>query len=332
MNNALTDGQGRRIEYLRISVTDRCDLRCAYCMPPGGAELQPRCEILQYKELLKLIKLFAKLGVQKVRLTGGEPLIRKGIIGFIKQVGEIEGIERMTLTTNGTRLKDMAVRLKESGIFGLNVSLDTLREERYKSITGKGSLPLVLSGIESAIDAGLPFVKVNMVVMKGVNDDEIGDFIDLARKKSIQVRFLEFMPATPTVWSENRFVPMTEVKKRIIAIAGDIIPLEKAELSGPAEVYRFNDGKGEIGFIAAVTHHFCSQCNRLRLTSSGELISCLFGAERLNLKAMLRANATDAQLAEAIANEVKKKNNVRTLPFDLTDKHAREMKMSGIGG
>ncbi len=329
MNGQLIDGSGRIIEYLRVSVTDRCNLRCTYCMPPSGVEVKPRCDILRYKDLLRLIEIFAGIGIRKVRLTGGEPLVRKGIIGFIDQINHIPGIEQITLTTNGVALGKMATPLINAGVTKVNISLDSLDRAKYKHITGADELLRARNGIQAAIDAGFKSVKINMVVMKGVNDDEVGKFVELTKSMKIQVRFLEFMPATPSVWSDEKFIPITEVKKRVGEIE-KLVPCAKEQWSGPAKVYKFNEALGEIGFIAAVTSHFCGDCNRLRLTSSGELVNCLFNRDREDLKSMLIAGASNAEIEDTIRLSVKGKNAIRVLPTHAENELSQNM--SAIGG
>lgn len=329
MREELKDGHGRRIEYLRVSVTDRCNLKCAYCMPPGGVELSPRCDMLRFKDLIRLIGIFGKVGVRKVRLTGGEPLIRKGIVGFIRQVNKIPGIEQIALTTNGQLLNRMAGNLKEAGVKRVNISLDSLQKERFQSITGHDGLTATLEGIDAVIKAGVKSVKINMVVIKGVNDDEVEAFADMSRRRALQIRFIEFMPATPEVWDESRLALMSDVKKRVERI-GKLIPCEKSQWGGPAEIYRFKGAVGEVGFISAVSHHFCAECNRLRLTSTGELLTCLFGDNNLDLKSMLARDASGDEIEAAIKASLKYKNKVR----DMAIKQGGNLRrvMTCVGG
>jgi len=328
MGEELKDGHGRRIEYLRVSVTDRCNLKCAYCMPPGGVELTPRCDMLRYKDLIRLIGIFGGVGVRKVRLTGGEPLVRKGIVGFIRQINQIPGIEQIALTTNGQLLNHMAVNLKEAGVKRVNISLDSLQKERFRSITGHDGLTATLDGIDAVIEAGVKSVKINMVVIKGVNDDEVEAFADMSRDRAVQIRFIEFMPATPEVWDESRLALMSDVKK-LVERKGKLIACEKSQWGGPAEIYRYEGAVGEIGFISAVSHHFCAECNRLRLTSTGELLTCLFGDNNLDLKSMLGKGASDGEIMDAIRASLKQKNEVRDLALKKGDKRRRVMTCVG---
>jgi len=329
MTELLKDGQGRVVEYLRVSVTDRCNLRCSYCMPPGGVELSKKCDILRYKDLLALLEIFAGLGVRKVRFTGGEPLVRKGIVDFIRQVRGIPGIEQIALTTNGVNLRRHAHGLKEAGVSRVNVSLDTLDRDRFEKITGFDSLETVLDGIEGALQAGIESVKINMVVIKDVNDGEIERFAELSRTFNAQVRFIEFMPATPDVWDQSRMIPMTEVKRRIEAM-GALTPCEPGQWGGPARIFRFDGAVGEIGFISSVSRHFCHNCNRLRLTSTGELLTCLFADSAINLKTMLDGGASAAEIENAILGALKNKNAVRDM--SLTPRDRARATMSSLGG
>ncbi|MGK7344577.1 MAG: GTP 3',8-cyclase MoaA [Candidatus Nitrospinota bacterium M3_3B_026] len=329
MTGKLEDGHGRVIEYLRVSVTDRCGLRCVYCMPPSGIEKKPRCDILRYKDLLRIIGIFAGLGVRKARFTGGEPLIRKGITGFLRQAGAIKGIERMAVTTNGVMLPMMASGLKEAGVEMVNISLDTLREDRYRAITGRPLLSRALAGLDAAIEAGVGSVKINMVVMKGINDDEVERFAELTMEKKIQVRFLEFMPATPGLWDRGLFIPSAKVKERLSKSRG-LEPAAKERWGGPARIYRLEGALGEIGFISAVSEHFCAGCNRLRLTSTGRLINCLFGSGGLDINEMLNSGASDEEIENAVRDTLTGKGRIRSLPSGTNDE--KRDAMARIGG
>ncbi|MBF0170594.1 MAG: GTP 3',8-cyclase MoaA [Nitrospinae bacterium] len=325
----LVDGAGRGVEYLRMSVTDRCDMKCAYCMPTGGAERAEGCDMLKFSEFLTLAEIFARMGVRKIRLTGGEPLVRKGILGFVRALGRVPGVEQIALTTNGVRLPRMAAELKEAGIDTLNISLDSLRPDRYAAITGLDTLTQTLDGIRAALAARFERVKVNVVVMKGVNDDEIAAFARMSLSLPVQVRFIEFMPATPSVWSEARFMNIDAVRAAVEEI-GELTPATPQQWGGPAKVYRLPGAAGEVGFIAAVSRHFCDDCNRLRLTSSGKLMTCLFGKEDLDLAASLRGGADPRTIADSITAALAVKNAVRTLPGDPHDR--TRPSMTCIGG
>lgn len=325
----LRDGSSRSVEYLRVSVTDRCSLKCDYCMP-AGMKFTPNCDMLKFSDFLHLVDIFASLGIRKIRVTGGEPLIRRGILRFLRQVNEIPGIERIVVTTNGLKLYKMAPLLKEAGVAGLNVSLDSLDREKYKKITGLDQISKVISGIDSAIEAGFSPVKVNVVAMRGVNDDEFLKFAELTRDKNIQVRFIEFMPATPSLWSKERFITAPEIKKHIEQL-GPLTPTDKEKWGGPAEIYKLDGAVGQVGFISAVSRHFCESCNRLRLTSTGQLMTCLFGQGDLDLKKMIDDGADKKEMAQAIRSSVFGKNDVRILPT-ATGPGGETRAMSCVGG
>jgi len=330
MDNQLVDGFGRHVEYLRMSVTDRCDLKCAYCMPSGGSGHAAPCDIMTFRDFLRLARIFAGLGVKKIRLTGGEPLLRKGIVTFIRQVKEIPGIGQIALTTNGMNLSSMAREIREAGVSKINISLDTLNREKFIAITGRDGLNKALEGIGAAMEAGFDSVKINMVVMKGINDDEIEEFARMPLTSPAQVRFIEFMPASRSVWSEDKFVSASAVKERIMKMGG-ITACGKSMWGGPAEIYKFHGALGELGFISAVSHHFCGDCNRLRLTSSGKLMTCLFGGEDADLHKLITSGADDGAIASAITNAVKNKNAVRALP-EKDEDFAKRPAMTQVGG
>jgi cyclic pyranopterin phosphate synthase len=298
-------------------------------MPTGGIAHDVRCAILPFRDFLTLIKTFARLGVRKFRITGGEPLTRRGVIKFIDQVRNIPGVERLALTTNGVNLAPMAAQLKDAGISTVNVSLDSLDPHRYQQITGHNRLQKVLDGIDVALAVGIKSVKINMVVMRGINDDEVSNFVQLTKNKPLQVRFLEFMPTTPSRWDDKTFLPMDDVRGNVEQLF-TLSPINPEQYAGPASIYSMADHVGTIGFIAAVTHHFCGGCNRLRLTSSGGLVTCLFGDVDANLGAMVAKSASDAEIESAIRDAVTHKGDVRHLPTG-TDA-SRPFVMPSIGG
>lgn len=290
----------RAPNYLRLSVTDRCNLRCFYCMPPKGLPLASREEVLSFEELERLARVFVSLGVEHIRLTGGEPLMRRG---SMELVGRLSGLASdLSLTTNGLLLAQLARALKEAGLGRVNVSVDTLRREKFKSITRVDALHRVLEGIEAAKGAGLEPVKLNMVVMRGVNDDEVFDFVEFAAERRLVLRFIEFMSSTP-FWREELFVPIEEV------ISALRERFEMQELSrigpGPARYFKL-DGEVLVGFIGR-SEEVCGECGRLRLSSIGELRVCLFEPRGLDLKRILRSGATDEELALAIRERFKAK-------------------------
>ena len=295
----LRDKFDRVINYLRISVTDRCNLRCVYCMPRTGVKLLRHQEILTYEEIERVVAIAVSLGVRKVRITGGEPLARKNIAYLVASLRAIEGLEDISLTTNGILLERYARALADAGLTRVNVSLDTFRPDRYREITRGGDITLVMRGIDAAEEAGLLPVKINMVPMRHINDDEITDFAGMTLRTSRHIRFIEFMPIGPgDLWSDDRYITTDELKK-IVEGMGPLFPV-KLRRTGPARYFRFEGAPGVIGFISALTHHFCDECNRLRITAEGKLRPCLFSETEIDLKAALRSGAPDSEIARLL--------------------------------
>lgn len=299
----LSDSFQRPINYLRISVTDRCNLRCVYCMPEQGVELMSHGDILNYEEIYTVVKAASEMGINKVRLTGGEPLVRLGLPELIKLLAGIETIDDISLTTNGTRLADYAAELKEAGLHRVNVSLDTLKPERFHQITRCGNLEDTLAGIEAARKAGLNPVKINVVVMAGVNDDEIIDFAAKTISEGWHVRFIEYMPVNGDDSGVSRLVSVNEMRKRIETL-GVLEPWKVDVGNGPAKYFRLPDATGTIGFITPLTEHFCTQCNRLRLTADGKLRPCLLSEDEIDLREPLRSGATPDELKTLIEKAI----------------------------
>ncbi|MFQ5686465.1 MAG: GTP 3',8-cyclase MoaA [Candidatus Scalindua sp.] len=297
----MIDKHSRKISYLRVSVTDLCNLRCVYCMPPGGSELSRKEEILSFEELLKIIRHGVSLGVNKIRLTGGEPLVRKDIASLAKQVTEIKGIDDVAMTTNGVFLKEFATDLKSSGLSRLNISLDTMREDRFHEITRGGNIQDVFDGVEEVLKSGFKGTKINAVVMRGSNDDEIQDFVRYIMERDIEMRFIELMASGwKDMVDEERFVPTSEIMEKVKE-AGELIPDKLRVGGGPATIYRIKGALGSIGFISAVSKPFCSTCNRLRLTSDGKLRSCLLSGGEVNVKDIIRtSNLNKEEMAEKL--------------------------------
>jgi len=294
------DRNNRVINYLRISVTDRCNLRCIYCMPEGGIPVLPHEDILSYEEILRIAKLAVRGGIRKVRLTGGEPLVRKGIVEFVRRLGALEGLEQITLTTNGVLLAEMAEDLWAGGVRHINVSLDSLKAERYAKITRRDAFHRVWEGLREARRLGFDPIKINVVAMRGVNDDEILDLARLSLEEPFHVRFIEFMPVgTDNGWNKETFISTGEIRARIEQ-AGSLHPLASRLLDGPAERFVLQGAKGEVGFIGALSHHFCSKCNRLRLTAEGGLRGCLFSDDEIDIKTPLRRGEPDECIAGLI--------------------------------
>jgi len=303
----LEDGYQRRIDYLRLSITDMCNLRCIYCQPWKEIGKKSHQEILRYEEIIRLTSLMAQLGIKRIRVTGGEPLIKRDVFSLLEELTKIEFLEEVSLTTNATKLANFAGQLKKSGVNRINISLDSLNEKRYAKITGGGNLNDVLTGIEEALRVGLNPVKINVVVMKGINDDELERFALLSVNNRLQVRFIEFMPIghLKISWAE-RYLPTYILKKRLTSSFG-LIPTNGLIGSGPAEYYQIKGTGGKIGFISAISNHFCSKCNRIRLTPDGHLRLCLGREDEIDLKAPLRQGASDENLKNLILQAIKHK-------------------------
>jgi cyclic pyranopterin phosphate synthase len=291
------------IDYLRISITDRCNLRCVYCMPAEGVTSITHSEILTYEELEMITRAAHDAGITRVRLTGGEPLVRRGAVDFVGMLGAIDPDLRITLTTNGVLLAEHAAALRRAGLSRVNISLDTLDPETYESITRVGRLEDALGGLDAAIDVGLDPIKINVVVLKGLNDDPV-PFAELSRRLPVHVRFIEYMPyfGETGKW----FVPSEVIKSRLSSM-GPLEEVESPEGWGPAGYYRLPGAVGLLGFISPMTCHFCSSCNRLRVTADGKLRVCLFDSNGFNIKREIRAGADEERLREIIESELARK-------------------------
>lgn len=281
----LIDRFNRAHDYLRISVTDRCNLRCVYCMPPEGVEFIDHSKVLKYEEIAEVVKVGASLGIKKLRLTGGEPLVRKNVEALVAMLSKIPGIEDIALTTNGYYLAQKAKALKEAGLTRVNISLDSLHPDRFKEITRGGELARVLEGIEAAVAVGFNPIKLNTVLMKGFNDDEIGDFLKMTIDQPFNIRFIEYMPIghADSTWKDG-YLSLDMVKEQARLLGLELEESEGVFGNGPSENFRIKGAKGSIGLIHPVSDHFCSSCNRLRLTSDGYLKSCLYWDEEMNVK------------------------------------------------
>ena len=327
--NEIRDQYERVIDYLRISIIDRCNLRCIYCMPAGGIKPLDHSVILKYEEIVRIVGVAAELGVKKIRLTGGEPLIRRNLPYLISSIAGINGIEDISLTTNGLLLKSLAGPLADAGLKRVNISLDSLRPERYKEITRGGDLKEALAGIKAAAEAGLYPLKINMVPIQGFNDDEIEDFARMTLSSPIHVRFIEFMPIGATeFWHEDKYISTDEIKNRVGCIA-PLMPV-KIRRNGPARYFRFDGAPGVVGFISALTHHFCGSCNRLRLTSDGKLRPCLFSETEIDLKSALRCGASDREIERLLRLAIEIKPDRHALSNERRFSHLKPM--SKIGG
>jgi cyclic pyranopterin phosphate synthase len=302
----MTDGFGRVARKLRISITDRCNMHCMYCMPYNNTEWLEQDNLLSYEEIFNLANIFAALGIKKIRVTGGEPTIRPKMEDLISSLSKIRGIESVSMTTNGLLLREKAKQLKEAGLTSVNISLDTFRAERFKSMSGIDGLNQVLASIQTADDAGLK-LKINTVVVRGWNDDEVLDFARFARSMDYTVRFIEFMPLDGSgIWRSNLVVSKREIIERINQNIQELVPL-KNDISEPAMLYSFLDGKGTIGFIPSITEPFCQYCDRIRITSEGMFMTCLFANAGYDLKILLRSKKSQDEIKRYILECIKKK-------------------------
>jgi len=283
----LTDSLGRNINYLRLSVTDRCNMRCFYCMPKEGIAKKEHAAVLSYEELLLIAETAIGLGIEKIRITGGEPLVRAGIVGFLEKLTSIPGLHHLALTTNGLLLAEMAADLHTAGVQRLNVSLDSLRSATFAEITRGGDLKRVLAGLDAAERAGFPPPKINCVIMAGVNDAEILDFAAFTRERGNSIRFIEYMPVVKEEGWQRYCISGEEILRRIAA-RYPLEPVDKGAFAGPSRDFRIPSARGTIGIITAVSGHFCSECNRIRVTSTGQAKGCLFCDDRTDLVPYLR--------------------------------------------
>ena len=302
-----------QINYLRVSITDRCNLRCFYCTPWGGWQKLPCQEILRYEELLHLAGVAAGVGIKKLRVTGGEPLVRRGVLEFIHRLHQVPGIEEVCLTTNGVRLAEMAPDLLATGLRHLNLSLDSLRRNRYRELTGFDRFDDVMAGLERAAALGFNPIKINCVVLKDLNDDELLDFARLTRDNPFQVRFIEFMPTVDQARWRRHFLPMSEIRRRLAEL-GPLDAITSQATAGPARTFRVPGFRGELGFISSVSDHHCPTCNRLRLTAAGWLRPCLFAAPELDIKGPLRQGASDEALAQLFREAIRLKGGDSLAP------------------
>ncbi len=327
---ALIDRYGRRVNYLRVSVTDRCNMRCIYCMPQSNFTQLPHEEILKYEEILRIVKAGAKLGISKVRVTGGEPLVRKGIYDFLSRLNSIDGIEDLSLTTNGVLLKDNIDRLISTGIKRINISIDTLSREKFKKITKRDYFQNVLDGIEMAHIKGLSPLKLNVVVLKGINDDELENFARLTFEYPVQIRFIEYMPVGTFHMDPGFYLSASEILEQISSL-GHLNAIARRQVNdGPALYYKFNGAKGEIGLIAAMSHKFCKSCNRLRLTADGMIKPCLLSDQQVDIKSALRSGCNDGKIAKILLKAVSMKPDAHDL--DAFHLDCITQQMHAIGG
>lgn len=315
------------VDYLRISVTDRCNLRCIYCLPRGMESFLPHSEILSYEEIAGIVKMLSECGIRKVRLTGGEPLVRRKIESLIEMIEVIPSISEISITTNGILLGKKAVVLKEAGLDRVNISLNTLKENRYERITGYNNFQNVWNSIDTALKT-FEVVKLNTILFKGINDDEIIDFAELTFKFNLSVRFIEYFSTQNEFLNlEERFIPNRVVKEVIEKRFGKFLPADDVRGNGPAINYRIPGAKGSIGFINSNEEYFCARCNRLRLSSIGKLYPCLFSPFNIDLKEMLRGNLSKPEIMKAINGLIRKKHN-----YSKPIKRKYEFAMNTLGG
>ena len=304
------DTFNRRIDYLRISITDRCNLRCVYCMPEQGVQPCAHEDVLRYEEIERIVRSAVSLGIRKIRLTGGEPLVRRGVVDLVRTLAHIPGVEDLSMTTNGILLARYAGPLAEAGLHRVNISLDTLRPERFRAITRWGNLDDLLAGIDAAFAAGLEPVKINTVVMRGQNEDELVDLARQAAAAGWHLRFIEWMPVGDAAQHQNwhdHLVTAPEIRALIETALGALEPASVARGAGPARIYRLPGSRGTLGFISAVSQHFCATCNRLRLTADGKLRPCLLASDELDLRTPLRQGVSEAQLAALLEQAIRAK-------------------------
>lgn len=329
--NVLNDSIGRKVSYLRISVIDRCNLRCRYCTPEEQFPFLNHQDILRYEEILRIIRALVPVGVDKVRLTGGEPLVRKNLDQLVGWINDIKGIRDISLTTNGVLLTEKGRLLRDAGLTRINISLDTLKQEKFSYITRRDYFPQVMNGIETALSLGFSPVKINVVAMRGFNDDEIIDFVALAEKLPVHVRFIEYMPiGSDSGWQPDQFMSTDEVRRQIEEHYGPLMPVPAGDFAGPAKVFFLTGGQGRIGFISALSHHFCDRCNRVRITADGRLRPCLLADIEYDIKGQLRSGADDAAIRALFSEALAEKPKSHGMTCNTVKKCARFM--SSIGG
>lgn len=323
MSALLTDRFGRKHTYLRISLTDRCNLRCTYCMPAEGLNWKPNDEILTDTEIIRLARVFVDEGVTKIRLTGGEPTVRPGLEQLMAQLSQLPGVQDLLMTTNGVTLKDQVAVYKAHGLSGLNISLDSLKSERYLAITRRDQFADVMAGIDAALQADLNSLKINVVVMAGVNDDEVLDFVERFKDLSINVRFIEFMPFKSNGWAGASLVPYRTLKANIEAHY-QLTPID-GDPSAVAKDFAIVGHPGTVSFITSMTDSFCGACNRMRITADGSIKSCLFFNHEVKIRDLLRSGASDAMLRDQIREAILLKPEAHGAPEELAKSENRSM-------
>ena len=328
--NTFVDRFGRQHTYARIAITDRCNLACKYCMPPGGIVYQPKEAILTLEEIERLVRILAANGVSKIRLTGGEPLVRRGAVELVRRIGKIDGVKTMAMSTNAVLLAEHAATLRAYGLSRINISLDSLRADRFQHITASALHADVMAGINAAVDAGFGPIKINVVVMRNVNDDELGDFARFAAERNLHVRFIEYMPFLGNGWNEAACLPYADMRAAVEAAVA-ITPIMGDD--GPnatAKEFSIAGSSGTVGFITTMTDDFCGGCNRLRFTSEGKFRNCLFATGEIDLRALLRGGASDDEIAGAIRAGLDTKWERHPDAHELQEQQGRAM--ISIGG
>lgn len=326
----MKDELGRNINYLRISVTDRCNLRCRYCMPEEGIEKKCHLDMLSLEEMFEVVKACSSLGTDKIRITGGEPLVRKGLAGLVESISGLDTIKEIAMTTNGVLLAKYAAELKKAGLRRVNISLDTMNKDKYSYMTSGGDIRCVLEGIEKAKSVGLTPIKINTVLIKNFNEDEIENFVELTIKENIDVRFIELMPlGQASSWASEQYLPNSLVLERV----KELIPAEETDISSPAKYYRLPGAKGRVGFINPISHKFCGCCNRIRLTADGKLKPCLHSDMEIDVKKVLRGENRESK-QEALKKAVMKAIMLKPEHHTLDDLGNEPIKrdMYRIGG
>lgn len=329
----LTDPFQRHLNYLRISITDHCNLNCIYCKPDQLLPKLTHDEVLSYEEILRVARVAVDLGVSKIRITGGEPMMRRGFFAFIARVGALEGLQDLSLTTNGVLLENHIGDLKAAGVRRLNISLDTLNRQRYREITGKDHFERVWGGIQAALEAGFAPIKINAVILRGINDDEIAQIAELSVRYPLQVRFIEYMPIGCRKAESAKTILTAEARKRVEETLGGLARVSKSATDGPARRYRLPSALGEVGFISALSDHFCHTCNRIRLTASGHLRPCLLSDQQIDVKGSMRAGCGDEALADLLREAaLKKPQRHQVNKGGAAPKNSITSQMSSIGG
>jgi len=326
----LVDGMGRTIVNLRISVTDRCNFRCTYCMPEHNVEFMERSKLLSFEELTRVATIVSKMGINRLRITGGEPLMRKDLPVLISMLKAVEGIDDIAMTTNAFFLKDQAKPLWDAGLKRLNVSLDALDPEKFRDVNRKDCLAEVLKGLDAAKEAGFKSIKINAVAMRNFSETEIMSLIEMGRTEGFEMRFIEFMPLdSDQVWERDKVLFGNEIIE-LISKKYELVPIDNSRDIGPASEFNFADGKGKIGIITAVSNPFCDHCNRIRMTADGTLRTCLFSTQETNLKELIRGGASDEEIDQAITHAVMLKEPGHKINLDDFERPHRAM--HAIGG